>query len=57
MNSLHTYKYFKDLQLIKADPGNVFNLFMLKALIKSKVTPLEKRLKHHWNQLNLIILN
>lgn len=32
----NTYRYCKDLQLIKDAPGNLFNLFMLNALTKNR---------------------
>ena len=35
-SNCNTYRYFKDLQLIKDAPGNVFNLFMLNALTGGK---------------------
>ena len=31
-SNCNTYRYCKDLQLIKDAPGNLFNLFMLNAL-------------------------
>lgn len=36
-SNCYTYRYCKDLQLIKDSPGNLFNLFMLNALTRNRI--------------------